>query len=236
MKRINFEYFASLKGEFEAEGLTRKDVATESLYAARHGLDYLVKIGGCEAKSDMNYLIDLGITSLVAPMVETPFAMQKYMEMLPDGVFEHVGVTIETVTAVANIELILQKGVKLTEVTVGRSDLTASYGGSGVDSAETIDMVKTVAKAAKARGLKMTMGGSVNKVTREVLESDAELRGLIDYVETRKAIMPVAKFLEEDALINALRLEEYLLGKRAVGPERVLPIVQSRKQAINSRA
>ncbi len=74
---IDFSYFFCLKGEFEAEGLSRENVAAEALYAARHGLDYLVKISGAEAKSDVVYLEDLGLRSLVCPMIETPFAMQK---------------------------------------------------------------------------------------------------------------------------------------------------------------
>ena len=48
---IDFSRFASLKGEFEAEGLNRVEMAAEAIWAARRGLDYLVKIGGCEAKS-----------------------------------------------------------------------------------------------------------------------------------------------------------------------------------------
>ena len=96
-------------------------------------------------------------------------------------------------------------------------------------------MVKVVAKAAKERKLEVTVGGSVSKLTRELFKGDSELRGLVDYVETRKAIMPVEKFIQEEALNNALLLEEILLSKRAIGPERVLPIVQNRKQAIKAR-
>ena len=65
-------------------------------------------------------------------MVESPFAMCKYQEMLPDGVFDHVGVTIETIDAVRRIDDILDAGDKLAQVTVGRSDLTGSFGDSGV--------------------------------------------------------------------------------------------------------
>lgn len=43
---IKFETFARIKGEFEAEGLSRLEVAAEALFASRNGLDYLVKIGG----------------------------------------------------------------------------------------------------------------------------------------------------------------------------------------------
>lgn len=232
---IDFTRFASLKGEFEAEGLTRQDVAAEALFAARNGLDYLVKIGGCEAKSDIFYLADLGITSIVAPMIESGFAMRKYMEMLPPGAFEHVGVTIETITAVANIEDIVREGKSLTEVTIGRTDLTASWGGDGVESPRTIAMVKTAAKAARAAGRKVTMGGSVSRRTRELLQDDAELRGLLDYIETRKAVMPVERFLDEATLGHALALEEVLLRRRARESERTLPTVNSRLGALAKR-
>ena len=47
---MDFSGIVALKGEFEAEGLSQGSVAAESLFAARHGLPYLVKIGGCEAK------------------------------------------------------------------------------------------------------------------------------------------------------------------------------------------
>jgi hypothetical protein len=232
---IDFTRFASLKGEFEAEGLTREDVAAEALFAARHGLDYLVKIGGCEARSDVFYLADLGITSIVAPMIESGFAMQKYMEMLPAGTFEHVGVTIETVTAIANIEDIVRQGKSLTELTVGRTDLTASWGGDGVESSRTIAMVKTAARAARAAGLKVTMGGSVSRQTRELLQEDAELRGLLDHIETRKAVMPVAQFLDEATLGHALALEEVLLRRRARESERTLPTLNGRLAALAKR-
>jgi citrate lyase beta subunit len=233
---IDFKRFASLKGEFEAEGLTRQDVAAEALFAARHGLDYLVKIGGCEAKGDIHYLADLGITSVVAPMVESGFAMQKYMEMLPAETFEHVGVTIETITAIANIDDIVRQGRMLTELTIGRTDLTASWGGDGVESPRTISMVKTAAKAAHTAGLKVTMGGSVSKRTRELLLQDGELRELLDYIETRKAVMSVEQFLDEATLGHAQQLEEVLLRRRARESERTLPAVSARLSALTKRA
>ena len=220
--------FSSLKGEFEAEGLTRDEIAAEALFAARHSLNYLVKIGGCEAKSDAEFLQRAGITSIVAPMIESAFAMKKYMGILPVGVFPHVGVTIETVTAVDRIEAILDAGTKLTHVTVGRTDLTASYDGDGVDSERTMEMVKTTLRAARARGLGTTIGGSVSTKTRSMLQQNAELRGLIDSVETRKAVMPTAKFIEVGALESAIAIELDLLEIRA-GP------LAERANSANSR-
>lgn len=233
---IDYGFFTSLKGEFEAEGLTQIDVAAEALFAARQGLDYLVKISGAEAKSDVFYLADIGITSLVCPMVETSFAMEKYMEMLPKGVFNHVGVTIETITAVANIDDILNEGKMLTDVTIGRTDLTASYKGESVESARTMSMVKTVARASKAKGLHVTMGGSVSKSTLDILQADTELREIIDYVETRKAVMHIDRFLGDAALSHALKLEEVLLLRRAGISKRILPPINARLIALTNRA
>lgn len=232
---MNLSRIISLKGEFEAEGLTRDSVAAEAAWAARHGLPYLVKIGGCEAKSDMRFLMMQGIDSIVAPMIESAFAMRKYQEMLPDGAFKHVGVTIETVTAVERIEAILDAGVKLSEVTVGRSDLTASIEGSGVNCPETISMVKTVARAAQARGLKTTMGGTINAETLKLLLEDDELRHLIACVETRKCIMPVEKFLEPDALEDAFALETMLLEMQITSYGAIGNAAQARASVLRER-
>lgn len=232
---MDFSRIISLKGEFEAEGLSRDSVSAEAAFAARNGLPYLVKIGGCEAKSDLRFLAAIGVRSVVAPMIESPFAMRKYQEMLPDGVFDHVGVTIETIDAVKRIEEILDAGVKLSEVTVGRTDLTASFGGSGVDSDETIAMVKTVARAARQRNLKTTMGGAINAGTVDLLGRDQELRELIACVETRKCVMPVDRFLEDGALEAAFAVEGALLDMQLAYHGTIADAAASRVEALRAR-
>lgn len=231
----DFSRFVSLKGEFEAEGLSPVDIAAEALLAARHGLDYVVKVGGCEAKSDLAYLVELGIGSVVAPMIESAFAMEKYMEMLVPDAFHHVGVTIETETAVARIDAILDGGPGLTNVTVGRTDLVASYRGDSVESDRTIQMVKAVAKAAKSRGLVVTMGGSVSNNTRNTLSRDPELMSLLDFIETRKVVMSAPRFLEPDTLAHAAKLETSLLERRARLAERSLDTINRRFRALAGR-
>jgi 4-hydroxy-2-oxoheptanedioate aldolase len=208
---LNFDRITCLKGEFEAEALPRDTLAAEVIFATRHGVDYLVKIGGCEAKADIRFLHQIGVRQVVAPMIESGFAMQKYMGMLPEDAFDHIGVTVETRNAVERIEELLDAGTKLTEVTVGRSDLTASFGGQGVECDQTIDMVKRVARAAAKRGLPTTMGGTISAETRALLEQDRELRDLVAAVETRKCVMHTERFLEDGALADAFAVENALL-------------------------
>lgn len=88
----------------------------------------------------MRFLLQQGVSKIVAPMVDSDFAMQKYQEIKPDAVFDLVGVTFETIGAVGRIEAILDAGRKLAEVTVGRPDLTASYAGHAVDGLGTVAM------------------------------------------------------------------------------------------------
>lgn len=225
----------SLKGEFEAEGLSRDRIATEAVFAARNSLPYLVKIGGCEAKADMRFLMQIGVRSIVAPMIESAFAMRKYMHMLPDGAFDHVGVTIETIDAVQRIDDILDAGVKLNEVTIGRTDLTASYGGDGVDSSKTVEMVKTVARAAQKRGLPVTMGGAVNSGTIALLERDDELRSLLSCVETRKCVVPVVQFLEPGTLEACFATEKALLDMQLADHSLIVNAASARIEQIEAR-
>ena len=235
MNAIEFNQFLDLKGEFEAEGLSRNDVSREAIFAARQGLGYLVKIGGCEAKADIDFLNEIGIVSVVAPMIESGFAMSKYMDMISQAQFKNISITVETKSAVENIDEILAIGDMLTEVTIGRSDLTASYGGIDVESTATLEMVKIVANKAKKKGLHVTMGGTISKRTIETLQQDRELFSLIDYIETRKVVMAKEVFVSTTVLQDALKLEVYLLKLRAAQSEKPLPGLQLRIEQLLQR-
>lgn len=237
MQNGDFGSFTALKGEFEAEGLSREELAVEVAWAARRGVDYLCKIGGCEAKSDLLFLERMGVTSVVAPMIESAFAMSKYMDALPPDHFRHVGVTIETANAVERIEAILDAGTRLTNVTIGRSDLTASFGagGGGVDGERTMAALRTVARAAHARGLEVTMGGGINVRTRDLLQRDAELAGLVACVETRKVVIPTTAFVGAGILERAIAIELELLDLHANPAGRGVDKAHARAAQIRSR-
>ena len=84
LKILKEEYgVLSIKAEFEAEG-TRKDeliILREFVYEANLGM--IIKIGGCEAVRDLEECKLLDATGVMAPMIETPFAMQKFKKIHP---------------------------------------------------------------------------------------------------------------------------------------------------------
>lgn len=235
MININNQLFVSMKGEFEAEGIEFNNLCFEAINSRYNQIDYLVKISGCEAKSDINNLIDLGISSITCPMIETGFAMKKYMDIVDTTYFNHIGVTIETITAVENIKSILEEGNKLTNLTIGRTDLNNSYSGKGPETIQNMQHVLDVSLIAKGKNLTVTMGGSISKSTLQIFDEYPELKNLVDFIETRKFVMSLDAFLKEGTLDLALNLEQQLLDRRVEILEKSINSKKRRISEIKSR-
>ena len=59
-----------------------------------------IKIGGCEAKRDIVDCIDIGCDTIVAPMIESSFALKKFFNSLNQyGYCREKGFNLETINA-----------------------------------------------------------------------------------------------------------------------------------------
>ena len=72
----------ALKAEFEAEGASFDEVLLLKQYASEVGLNLTLKIGGCEAVRDIIDAKKIGVNSIVAPMIETPYALKKFISAI----------------------------------------------------------------------------------------------------------------------------------------------------------
>ena len=71
---------SGIKVSFEDEGALYNEIITMRSLTANVGLGLSVKIGGCEAKRDIIDCIDLNCDTIVAPMVESKFALNKFLQ------------------------------------------------------------------------------------------------------------------------------------------------------------
>jgi len=218
LSELKNEYgLIGVKAEFEAEGSSFNDIVRLRRLTAMLGIELHVKIGGVEALRDLRDCIELGVDGVIAPMVESEFALVKFLEALDKswGTEKvHTAINIETRSGFDQLDSILTRAqTRIDSVTFGRTDMSASFLDKAVtpDSDTIQKMVIEAEKKAKAHGLTFTVGGSIKRSSLERLNAIDADEMLLTAFETRKIIFS-ASILKgdkaDDALISALDFEE----------------------------
>jgi methylmalonyl-CoA mutase cobalamin-binding subunit len=198
LKKLRQEYGAvSVKAEFEAEG-TRTDELLRLIDLARRAdLKIGLKIGGCEAVRDLIESKQFGVEYIIAPMVETPYALKKFIDaknkVYTDEQKEDTGflVNVETITGFNNLdEMVKVARIKdgLQGIVFGRVDFAGSNGQdrSVIDSGEITRYILTTAEKAKAANLELVVGGAIGIDSLPELKKMREIH--LTRFETRKVI------------------------------------------------
>ena len=194
LKRLHDEHdIIGVKAEFEAEGSRINELVQLNEIVCRAQTHLFIKIGGCEAVTDLDSCRMLGVKGVIAPMIESSFAMKKFFGAAQKAYNDELInleclINIETVTAHSNLDAILQAGKGfLKGISIGRVDLSASMGltRADINSDAVFSAVKDNAERAKAEGMLVNFGGGISFDAVPFIQ---KLYPLNDRFETRKII------------------------------------------------
>ncbi|MBX7059671.1 MAG: aldolase [Leptospirales bacterium] len=157
-----------------------------------------VKVGGPEARNDIREMARIGVDAIIAPMIESHYALAKFIETLHDVLgasgYERMqkGVNLETIVGFRNLNEILKSAEarELDQLTAARSDLSGSMGLSADDD-RVLELCSIIVAHARENDLRTSVGGGIHTPAVErIIE-----RVRPETVNTRHMVMPCRALL-----------------------------------------
>lgn len=192
-----------VKAEFEAEGTRLEEALRLKEVVTKAGLDLTIKIGGCEAIKDMYDARTIGVAAILAPMIETSYAMKKYVKathfVFPEDERKDVEFLIntETITGFENLDNIIssKEFAELGGVVLGRVDMTGSMGltREDINSEEVLNIAHVISEKMMKANKDLVIGGGVSAHSLPFFKKLPYLSRF----ETRKIIFDAKKALND---------------------------------------
>lgn len=211
----------AVKAEFEAEGSRTDELVQLNEIVYRADMNMFIKIGGCEAVRDLDQCKLLGATGIMAPMIETPFAMKKFMGAATKVYGDEVKdiewiINTETKTCRENFDEILNVSRDfLHTISIGRVDLSSSMGlgREHINSDIMLEAAMDFAKRAKDAGLVVGMGGGISF---DAIPFLLKMYPYIDKFETRKIVFRANDNAEQlkRGIVKAMEFEVLYLQNK----------------------
>ncbi|MEI6694885.1 MAG: aldolase/citrate lyase family protein [Bacteroidota bacterium] len=201
-------HVVGIKAEFEAEGTRMEEALRLKEVITKAGLDLTIKIGGCEAIRDMYDARSIGVNRIVAPMIESAYALKKYLQathiVYPQDEWKNVNflINVETIDGFNKFDEMMKiPNIKdLAGVVLGRVDMTGSLGMTreDINSERIFQMACELFVKARQHNLECVIGGGVSAASIEFFNR-LPVNGKIHHYETRKVIFECPAATGKDA-------------------------------------
>lgn len=198
-------HVVGIKAEFEAEGTRLEEALRLKEVVTRAGLDLAIKVGGCEAIKDMYDARTIGVNTIIAPMIETAYAMKKYVMatkfVFPEEERQEIKFLIntETITGFNNIDDMIKSEYfsDINGIVLGRVDMTGSMGltREDINSDEIFDLAKVLAEKMQKLNKDFVIGGGVSAYSLPFFKKLPQ--NSLSRFETRKIIFDAKKALND---------------------------------------
>jgi len=199
----------------------------------------LVKIGGPDARNDIRALSRMRIGGIIAPIVESPYGLKKYVRTMKEVAGEEnfkilfKGVMIETLSAFNQMSKMLETPeIKMiNQITIGRSDLSKSIGRQ-VDDQEIVEKCKEITKWAHAAGLTVSVAGGISPFSAKQIANEIKS----DEITTGYLVFNIKESSNiSESVRKGLEFEVALLRDNKRRLERRLMTVKSRLKTLAKR-
>ncbi len=229
MKKLLYELknnynAAGLKAEFESEGASYEEVEELKQLSLQSGLPLTLKIGGCGALRDMINAKKIGVNAIVAPMIESKYALNKFIQTYRTVYKEFnidLYINIETETGYKNLdEIISDNDFKYIKgIVFGRGDMAESIGIQNCEDIKLLNIGKTIRE--KIQDKELITGGKISSESLSFLKEIST-----DKFETRKIIFN--KNATEESIKKAIEFE--LSWVKHNNPENIKRILELEKR------
>lgn len=144
-----------------------------------YDIPVLMKVSGVEARTEMRQLLQAGVDIFLAPMVESAYALEKFVTITQEVGQQHgkkpkTAIMIESVQTYQNLSSILNSPYfdQLEMVVLGRWDLANSMGTTNVDAPEVKEICQEIVDAVLAKNKNISVGGFVNPKTAHSVKDE----------------------------------------------------------------
>jgi len=199
LKKLKKIGVVGIKQSFEDEGASFKDIKIMRFITDAAKIHLNVKIGGCEAKNDIFFCKKIKTNTIVAPMVESEYALSKFVQCANIDKKIPLLINLETNLSLKNLNKMIKSKFFnfLDGVVIGRSDLAGSLylSKKDVNSKIIFDKVEKAFKKIQKLNKKkfiFKMGGSITPKSKNFINK-LYLKKLLHRVETRNVEIKLSR-------------------------------------------